>query len=477
MRQEDSALKGGTNIGGSAEPIPIQSSPSFFPTRQPTDKMIAGGPRPALHLIDVVALVVGMVVGAGIFRTPSLIAANAGSEMAVLIVWVAGAVISLAGVMCYSELASTYPNAGGELHFLMRAYGKKLAFLFAWARLTVIPTGSVAVMAFIFGDYISEIFGLGAFSTSFYAALIVILLTAINLLGIQQGKRTQNILTIAEIFGVILIIVAGLIWVTPATASTAVPSNGPTHAQWGLMMVFVLLTYGGWNDAAYISAEIKGPRTNIARALLLSIAVIATLYLLVNLSFLRALGLQGTAESKTVASDVMQLAGGERGAKLISLLIAISALTSANATMLMGARSNYALGRDYPMFSALGRWNASSGAPSNALLVQAAIILALVGLGTLTRKGFETMVEFTAPVFWLFFFLSGLSLFILRKKDPEKKRPFRVPFYPWTPILFCAVSAYLLYSSLVYTGIGALVGTAVLVVGAIILWRRPYMKS
>ena len=474
MRSEEPTVQSSTGQVQTSDPIPLRASSTqaFASFREIT---LSAGPRPSLHTIDVIALVVGMVVGAGIFRTPSLIAANAGSESAIFIVWIAGALISLAGVMCYAELASAYPNAGGEFHFLKRAYGRKLAFLFAWARLTIIPTGSVAVMAFLFGDYLSELFRLGTYSASLYAALIVLLLTGVNLLGIQHGKRTQNILTIAEIGGVLLIIVAGLLWAPGANSqNTSLVTNAsqtPSHAAWGLMMVFVLLTYGGWNDVAYISAEIKGSRKNVARALLWSIAVIATLYLLVNLSYLNALGLKGTAESETVASDLMKQTAGIRGAQLISLLIAISAVTSANATMLLGARGHYAFGRDFAMFSSLGKWDRSSGAPVNALLVQSAIILALVLMGTLTRKGFQTMVEFTAPVFWFFFFLTGLSLFILRKKEPDAFRPFRVPFYPFTPVLFCAVSAYLLYSSLVYTGIGAFVGTAVLAVGAILLWK------
>ncbi|HWP43419.1 MAG TPA: APC family permease, partial [Blastocatellia bacterium] len=227
------------------------------------------------------------------------------------------------------------------------------------------------------------------------------------------------------------------------------------------------------------SAEIRGPRRNIARALLVSMCVVAALYVLINIAYMNGLGLQQMARSEAVASDLMQAVAGPRGAQLISVLIAISALTSANATILMGARSNYALGRDFSIFSALGRWSDRAGAPINALLVQGGITLALVLLGTMTRKGFETMVEYTAPVFWLFFFLTGVSLFILRAREPHAPRPFRAPLYPLTPILFCATSAYLFYSSLAYTGLGALIGVAVLAAGAVMLWvarRRTALK-
>jgi amino acid transporter len=170
----------------------------------------------------------------------------------------------------------------------------------------------------------------------------------------------------------------------------------------------------------------------------------------------------------------MGRAFGEGAAGLISVLVAISALTTANATVFTGARSSYAFGRDFPAFSALGRWNASTGTPVNALLVQGGIAVALLSFGAITRNGFQTMVDFTAPVFWTFFLLSGVALFVLRRKDSRVERPFTTPLYPVTPLLFCLTSAYLLYSSLAYTGVGALVGVAVLAAGGIVLlFVRP----
>jgi amino acid transporter len=204
-------------------------------------------------------------------------------------------------------------------------------------------------------------------------------------------------------------------------------------------------------------------------ALVLSILLVTLAYLLTNFAYIRVLGLSGMASSKALAADLMLRSAGAAAAQLISVLIIISALTSANATTLMGARTNYALGRDFRLFRFLGRWNERTGTPTNALLVQGAIALMLVIFGALTRKGFETMVEFTAPVFWFFFLMTGISLFVLRRRDPRAERPFSVPLYPVIPSLFCATSAYLLYSSLAYTGIGALVGVAVLLVGALVL--------
>jgi amino acid transporter len=303
---------------------------------------------------------------------------------------------------------------------------------------------------------------------------VIVALTLINVAGIRKGALTQNWLTLLEVAGVVIVIVAGLVFAAPAAPSPApaAPAAAGGALSWGgigLAMVFVLLTFGGWNEAAYISAEVKGPRHNIARALIWSILVITVLYLLANLAMLHGLGLEGMAKSQAVAADLLERAWGPTGAALISILVAIAAVTSANATIIVGARSNYALGCDWPMLSFLGRWNGNTGTPTTALLVQAGVALALVGLGTLTAKGLETMVEFTAPVFWFFFTLAGASLIVLRYREPAAPRPFRVPLYPVLPLAFCACTAYLLYSSLAYTGWGARIGVAVLAVGAVLL--------
>jgi amino acid transporter len=234
-------------------------------------------------------------------------------------------------------------------------------------------------------------------------------------------------------------------------------------------MVFVLLTYGGWNDAAYLSAEIRDGDRNIARSLMLGLAIVATLYILVSYAYYVGLGMEGLSKSSAPAADLLQRAWGSTGAALISVIVAVAAITSANGTILTGARTSYALGRDWPLFSMLGHWDGAAGVPRNAMVVQAAIALALVALGTWTRGGFETMVDYTAPVFWLFFFLTGMSLFVFRHWEPNATRPYRVPLYPVTPLVFCGVCIYMLFSSLAYTGKGALVGVGVLSVGALLV--------
>ncbi len=434
------------------------------------------GPKPFLGTFDAVALIVGLVVGAGIFSFPSLVAANTGSGTAFILVWLIGGLISLVGALCYAELATTFPSAGGDYHFLKRAFGHRLSFLFAWARMSVIQTGSVAILAFIFGDYASQLYSLGAFSPMIYAALVIAALTLINILGIQFGSGVQKLLTTLEIAGVVTIIIAGIFF-APANTVTASETAAPGSATYGLALVFVLLTFGGWNEAAYLSAEMRRGRTQIARALIIGISIITALYVLINLAYLNVLGMTGVAASSAVAGDVMRLTLGDGAAWVIGLMIAIAALTSANATIFTGARTNYALGRDFRTFRVLGQWNERAASPVNAFLIQGIIALALVGLSIFTREGVKSIIDYTAPVFWFFFLMVGISLFVLRRKEPEAERPFRVPLYPIVPLIFCGTSLYLLYSSLMHTGSGALVGIAVLVLGAIILAALPAVEN
>ena len=451
--------------------LPGKAQVDLRSAKQAMKQETEGIPKPAISVTDAIGLTIGIVIGAGIFRTPSLVAANSSSEWIVLLAWALGGAISLVGALVYAELAAAYPHPGGDYHFLMRAFGRRLSFLFGWARMSVIQTGSIAFLAFVFGDYATEVFSLGEHSPVIYAALIVAILTGLNVLGVRQGTRAQNLLTVIQVLGLILVIVVGLklppAGLTETAASAAAPP--PADSSLGLIMVFILLTYGGWNEAAYVSAELRDVKRNMVKALVLSLLVVTVLYVSINWVYLRALGLGGAAQSGQIAAEVMRLAFGETGARAISVLVAISALTSANASIFTGARSSYAFGRDFSAFAFLGRWSTRRATPGHALAVQGAISLALVLLGALTRSGLTTIIEYTAPVFWFFFLLTGVALIILRRREPQAERPFRVPFYPVTPLLFCSAAAYLLYSSLAYTGAGALAGVAVLAVGGFLV--------
>ncbi|WP_375429204.1 APC family permease [uncultured Sphingomonas sp.] len=427
------------------------------------------GPVPLLGPREAIAITVGIVIGAGIFKAPSLVAGASDGPVTMLLAWALGGAISTVGALCYGELASAYPGPGGDYRYLVRAYGGRIGFLYGWARLAIIQTGSVALLAYVFGDYMASVLPGGA---AIYAALAVTGLTALNWLGLRAGTTTQNWLVLVEVLGLVVVIVAGLLFAPtlPAQATVPVSSEGAL----GLVLVFVLLTYGGWSEAVYVSAELRDAPRLMWRVLVIGLGFVTLLYLLVNLAYLRGLGLAGMAASDAVAADLMRRVAGPAGATLIAGIVAIAALTSANATIFTGARSSFALGRDVPALGWLGRWDAGRATPGNALLVQGAAALLLVAAGAVARDGFRLAVEYTAPVFWLFFLLVGISLFVLRAREPDLSRPFRVPLYPVLPLLFCLTNAWLLWSSLAYTGWGALVGVAVLGLGAIML---PWIDS
>jgi len=430
------------------------------------------GPAQVLSLGDATAIIVGLIVGAGIFKTPSLVANFSADQTMTIVWWILGGVLSIIGALCYAELATAYPSAGGEYHFLERAFGRYIAFLYGWARMTVVVAGSIAVFAFLFGDYMTRVINLGPQSSAIWAGLVVAVLTVANYVGIREGKLIQNFFTFLECSGLVLIVIAGFFLAPQVPAPVqagATEAVKPWYAGAGLAMIFVLFTYGGWNDAAYISAEVRDRERNMARSLLLSIGIVTLLYVLVNLAYLSGLGLSGVAKSDAVAADLFAKVWGPLGEKIISLMIAIAAITSINGSIIVGARSNYALGRDWPALGYLGRWDVASGSPRNAMLVQGVIALSLVIFGAILKGGFEALVQYSAPVFWAFFLLTGVSLFVLRTKEPRAPRAFRVPGYPVVPAVFVLSCSFLFYSSVSYYEWHALVGLGVLVIGAVVM--------
>ena len=406
-------------------------------------------PQRLLDPLGAVALILGVVIGAGIFKTPALVASLSGDVGWTLGVWLLGALISVMGALCYAELCCAYPHAGGDYHFLHRAFGRNVSFLYAWARATVINPGAIALLAFVFGDYFSQVLSLGPYSSALWALLIVLLLTAVNMLGIHASSRIQFWLILFEVLGLVAVVVAGFS-VEAGDSGGTFFDTAPPMAQLGLALVFVLLTFGGWSEAAYISAEVRGGPRSIVRVIVISMALLTALFLLVNAALLHGLGLQGLGASKTAAADVLGLAWGPWAQKALGLFVAVAALTSINATMVVGARTKYALGRDWVSLGQLGTWSGPTGSPSRAYALQAVISLGLIALGMREADGFSAMVEFTAPMFWSFLMLVGLALMWLRRTDSAAIRPFRVPLYPFTPLVFCAACAFLAYSSVMY---------------------------
>jgi amino acid transporter len=241
-------------------------------------------------------------------------------------------------------------------------------------------------------------------------------------------------------------------------------------------MIFIMLTYGGWNEAAYLSAELVDVRHNMLRVAVIATLLIGAIYLLLNGAYIKVLGVEGVRASSAVGADYMARLLGPAGAIAVSGLICVAALTTLNATIFTGARSGYALGRDFALFAPLGQWNARAQGPVAALLVQGGLALALVGFGALTRQGFTTMVDYTAPVFWFFLTLVGGAVFVLRSRGSGAPGAFRVPFYPVTPAVFCLGTVYMLHASVSYTGVGALVGLSVVALG-LPLWFLTAFRS
>ena len=426
---------------------------------------VSSAPRQLLSLSDGIVLICGMVIGAGIFKAPSIVAANTSSNAEFLFAWIFGGVVSVCGALVYAELASRHPETGGEYAYLARGFGRGAAFVFAWSRMTVIQTGAIAAVAFVFGDYASEIFRLGDKSSAIYAALGVAVLTLLNFAGTVESKTLQKIMQVLLFAGLLFIALGGLM--VGAAPGPAEPASG---GSFGLAMIFVLLTYGGWNEAAYLAGEVRDPRRNMIRILVGGILAVTVLYLLVNLGYLAALGLGGMRQSRAVAADVMRVVTGEKGALLLALIVCLAALTTVNAAIFTGARTNYALGRDFALFARLGSWREAGSTPGNALLLQGAIAAALVLVASFTPDGFSAMVAYTAPVFWTFFLLTGLTLFMFRRAGGDPPA-FRVPLYPVVPLAFCGTCAYMLYSSVNYVrfavefGVPVLAGLVIMLAG------------
>lgn len=431
------------------------------------------GPGRRLSAGDAAVLVLGVVLGVGIFRSPQVVAANSGGPGLFLALWVVGGAISAAGALCYAELATAYPDAGGEYHFISRAFGPRVGFLAVWSRMTVIQTGSIAILAFVFGDYVSSLLSLGAAAPPFLAGTAVVGLTTVNVAGLRPGRRTQYLLTGASVLGLLAVVGAGAALAlgveTLPDAGAAAADGASGGARPGLALVFVLLAFGGWSEGAYLSAEIRDRRRGVTRALVGAVAGLTLLYVAANAAYLQGLGFDGLARSDAVAATLARRAVGSWGAPVVGGVVVLAALSSANATVITGARSNYALGRDFSAFRFMGGWRRDRGTPTGALWVQGAISLVLVGFGAATRSGFEAMVAYTAPVFWLVLFFTGASVVVLRRREPEAERPYRVPLYPVLPLLFCAAAAYMAWSAVRNAGSGALLGVGVLAVGGALL--------
>lgn len=421
----------------------------------------------------------GIVIGAGIFRVPSDVAGATGSGAGALALWLAGGLAALVGALCYAELASRFPSIGGEFHFLRLAWGARISALFLWARIAVMQTGSIATVAFVAGDYAAAAVP-GGPSGAIWAAAAIMAVTAANLVGLESGRRSQLLFVGLQMLAFAAVLLAAIL-IPPGAAAPAptAPAAGGGIGI-GLAFVFVMLAYGGWNEAAYLSAEVKGGSRALLKALLIGLGLVTALYLAINLAFLRGFGAAGLAATPAPATRLAEAAYGSFGALLVGGSVVAAALSTLNATVMTGARAMCAGARHLPLLGPLGAWDDARSVPRPALLLQGAVALALTAYGATTRDGFTAMVAFGAPVFWLFLALTAAALFRLRKLFPDAPG-YRVPLYPLLPLLFLGLSLYMLWSALGYAQmllgssqdgrLAGVMGLALLALGLPLVWK------
>ncbi|WP_369779698.1 APC family permease [Streptomyces sp. R33] len=436
---------------------------------------VRAAPRAGLTPTDVTIMVVGIVLGIGIFKTPSLVAQYSSDETVFVLLWLLGGLITVIGSVCYAELGSARPDSGGEYAFLREAYGPRVALLFAWARCTVIQPGAIAGAAFVMGDYANVVWPLGTYGPGVYALASVTVFTLVNYVGTTPGKLTQKVVEVITVLSMLGIFIAAFVATVPA------PREGTPHdvslGSTGLAMMFILLTYGGWNEAAYLSGELEDARRTMARALVMGVVVVIGVSLAINFAYLHVLGLDGIRDSNAVGSAMMRVVAGDTGATITGVVVVLSTLTTLNGLIITGSRSYYALGRDVAALRSIGTWKEHGSTPANALVLQGAVSAALVVFGAATRVGFQSMVAYTSPVFWFFMLLVSLSVYIFRRRETGGESHYRVPLYPVTPALFALSCLWVLWSSLFYAGWGAIIGVAVLLAGTPLLFLDPARSS
>ena len=435
-------------------------------------------PDSRLSLWDAVCLIVGIIIGASIYQTPPDIFGASGSAEMGMVAWALGGIVSLIGALCYAELATAYRTSGGDYTYLTRAYGSRVGFIFAWAELSVIRTGgSIAFMAYVFARYATEFYSLGEHSILKYALAGIIGLTFVNGVGVRLGRWMQNVLTTANIVGLTSIALIGLVWwLWPEADSVPAPhvaGDAAPPLSLAFTMVLVFYAYGGWNEAAFIASEVKNPKRNIRRALIGGTLLVTVIYMAVNLAYLAALGYSGVCNSTAIAADMFALPFGDAGRKVISALVMVSALGSVHGLLFTGMRLYGTFGRDHRVFAWLSGKDDHPHA-HGALFAQAGFSILLIGVVELASQwrqllgiaagyvGIDLPADFhqngdikkliacTAPVFWVFFLLTGCSLFVLRWREPKRERPFRVPLYPVLPFVFVASCAFMLWRSTAY---------------------------
>ena len=425
--------------------------------------------RRELGLFSAALLVVGGIIGSGIFFTPAETARNLPSGAWVLGVWSLGGVVALAGALTYAELGAMLPEAGGAYVYVREAFGRLPAFLLGWMTLLMIASGAIAAVAMGFAGYLERFVPLDAVGGRIgVAALTIVLLTATNYLGVKPGTVTANVFTLSKILALGALIVVGAVVTVglPAPVANA-PVAPPLANGFAAAFVAVLFTIGGWQQTNMVAGEIRDPARTLPRALAIGIAIVIAIYLGANLVYLKALGRDGLAASQAVAADAAQRFIGARGATAITLAAMLSIFGFVNVALLTNARVLYALGKDGAFVTAAAKVHPRYGSPHVALMMLGGWSLVLLFA---TRGAIGTLLSGVVFADWIFFGLGAASVFVLRRTRPDAPRPYRVLGYPFMPAFFVACAVVGIVSAYVSALEMSLVGTGMLVAG-VVLYR------
>jgi APA family basic amino acid/polyamine antiporter len=427
----------------------LQSSPKGTPHSATLLGMTSQKPRRQLGLFDATMIVMGGIVGAGIFANPSEVAHRVHTPFLILGVWVLGGLLAMCGAFIWAELATRLPGAaGGQYVYLREAYHPSVAFVYGWGLLLVTQTGGMAAVAVIFSSYFRALTGV-AWNESAVAAAALLVLTGINCFGARAGSNVQSGLMLLKIGAIAALVIIGFAVGGHAreqpTSLLEQPFSFDLVKSIGAAMVPIAFAYGGWQTATFVAAEIRDPRRDLSRGLLLGVAGVVTLYLAVNLACLRVLGPAGLDATRTPASDLMRIALGESGARWIALAITISALGFLSQSMLTAPRVYYAMARDGLFFASVGKLFGKSEAPVIAIILQgfAAIVIACSGT-------YGEILNFEVTVDFIFFGMTAVALFVLRRREiGSDSVVYSVPGHPFTTMLFVVSCAAIVISAVV----------------------------
>jgi APA family basic amino acid/polyamine antiporter len=402
----------------------------------------------AIGTLGAIAIVVGTIIGSGIFMVPHNVALQLGSVRAVILIWVLGGALALAGSLSLSELGAATPEAGGVYVYLREAYGKLAAFLYGWAALLVIESGGIATLAVAFSIYARTFIALTPLQLKLVASAVIALLTVVNIVGVKRAAGVQTFFTLAKLTGIAIIVGFALfarhIPTIPTPSGYVAPTT--TVGAVGVALIGVLWAYHGWHHLAYVAGEVKNPSVVLPRSFFVGALIVITAYLTANVAYLHVLPLPVMAQDtyQRVAAKTMEILWGPQGAAFVSGLILCSMFGAINGNILGGARAYFAMARDRVMFPAVGRIHPRFETPHVALLIQGvwSIVLAVSG----SFEQLYTYVIFTA---WIFYAAAVLAVVVLRKKRPHLARPYRVWGYPVLPIAFAVAALMIILNSLV----------------------------